>query len=938
MYPYDFQKLESKWQKAWDDQQTFKVGSIKEGTLDPSKPKYYVLDMFPYPSGKGLHVGHPLGYIATDIVARYKRMCGFNVLHPMGFDAFGLPAEQFAIETGTHPAITTDQNIDNMRNQLRACGLSYDWSREIKTTDPSYYKWTQWIFIKLYNSWFDEIDQKAKPIEKLIQSYENDEYRIDPKGNRIAKSDVGFQHAKKWKTFSSQEQEAILSKDRLAFLDDVTVNWCPGLGTVLANEEVTADGRSERGNYPVFKKPLKQWMLRITKYADRLEKDLKDVDWPEAVKQMQTNWIGKSEGAIVQFSLERNKEEKVSVFTTRPDTLFGCTFMVLAPEHPLVDHLVTDEQRQAVFAFREKMAAKSDVERQSDQKAKEGVFTGSYAVHPTMPDRRVPIWIADYVLMGYGFGAVMAVPAHDQRDFDFAKKHLLKIRAVVEPHPKFLKEHALSLMEYLEDPGALDVAYEGEGVSAQSDNLEIDFNGVTTNRAKEKMIEYLEKKEIGQKKIQYKLRDWLFSRQRYWGEPFPVLHGSGGSIQVVQEKDLPVILPEMEDFKPTALNDENASPQPSLGRAKEDWKEVTIDGNSYIRELNTMPQWAGSCWYYLRFTDPTNKNTFADEKEENYWMGNNGVDLYVGGVEHAVLHLLYARFWHKVLFDLGFVSTNEPFGKLFNQGYIQAYSYQDDRGMYVPAFDVQEEEDGTFTYEGQKVTRQLGKMGKSLKNSISPDEVIDMFGCDTFRLFEMYLGPIEQSKTWDTEAIVGVHRFLQRAWRNFVDEESGELLIVDTKMDDKLSLIVNKTIAMATKDMNEMKFNTAIAHLIQLNNLFVSMDKIPLEAARAFVLMLNPLAPHMAEELWQKLGYKESIAYASWPKADQNILSQDKVQVVVQINGKRRANLEVDGSATQEDIELLAKQDENVKKHLEGVTVVKTIYVPKKLVNYVVKP
>lgn len=937
MHPYDFRNLESKWRQTWEETKTFRVPSVLDEGFDTSKPKYYILDMFPYPSGKGLHVGHPLGYIATDIQTRFKRMQGFNVLHPMGFDAFGLPAEQFAIETGTHPEVTTLKNIENMREQLKICGLSYDWDREIKTIDPDYYKWTQWIFIQLYNAWFDADAQKAKPIDMLVKAFEDDLYRVTEEGQRVSKEDERFDQAKAWKDLNLAAQEEVLAQDRLAYLDDVVVNWCPGLGTVLANEEVTVDGRSERGNHPVIKRPLKQWMLRITAYADRLIQDLEGVDWPDAVKQMQVNWIGKSQGALISFEHEYDENLTIDVFTTRPDTLFGATFLVLSPEHPLVQTLTTDEQKEEVEAFVQKTKEKSDVAKQTDVTSKEGVFTGSYVKHPIM-DRNIPVWIADYVLMGYGSGAIMAVPAHDQRDFDFAKKHLLKIRAVIEPSTSFLKEHALSLMEYLDDPGALDEAYEGDGLVAQSETEKLSFNGLGVARAKEKITAWLIEQDKGESQTHYKLRDWLFSRQRYWGEPFPILFGEDGSIRTVDEADLPVTLPPMEDFQPPSAGSKDSEPQPSLSRAEEDWKTVEIDGVTYTRELNTMPQWAGSCWYYLRFIDPHNKERFADPKEEAYWMGENGVDLYVGGVEHAVLHLMYARFWHKVLYDLGHVSTNEPFGKLFNQGYIQAYSYQDARGMYVAAFDVQEEDDGTFTLDGNPVTRQLGKMGKSLKNSISPDEVIESFGCDTFRLFEMYLGPLEQSKTWDTDAIVGVHRFLQRVWRNFIDEDEGHLLTVEAPLDDKLKLILNKTIDAVTRDMNEVKFNTAIAHLIQLNNLFVSMDRIPLEAAKVFVKMLSPLAPHISEELWQRMGHEQTIAYEPWPKADKSILAKDRVDLVVQVNGKRRANLEIDPSLDKEDVQAIAEENPNVQKYLDGMDVVKLIYVPKRLINFVVKP
>ncbi|MEZ4845991.1 MAG: leucine--tRNA ligase [Bdellovibrionota bacterium] len=798
---------------------------MNEPGFDPSKPKYYVLDMFPYPSGVGLHVGHPLGYIASDIVARFKRMQGFNVLHPMGFDAFGLPAEQFAIETGTHPEITTKNNIENMRKQLKACALSYDWSREISTIDTEYYKWTQWIFLKLFNSYFDEKTQKAQPIENLIQQFEKDP-------------------SKSWTSLSRLEQENILSTYRLAYMKEVTVNWCPGLGTVLANEEVTNEGRSERGNFPVFKRPLKQWMLRITAYADRLIQDLNLVDWPDAIKQMQTHWIGKSEGGSVLFSLEKNPSQKIEVFTTRPDTLMGATFLALAPQHPLVASITTPENKKDVEAI---------AHATPDDEKKSGAFTGAYAIHP-VTGKQVPIWVASYILMDYGTGAIMAVPAHDQRDYEFANQYKLPIVQVVQSSEKVPANQA----------------FEGEGRAINSDFLD----GLKTSEAKQKMIAFLKEKKVGASQIQYKLRDWLFSRQRYWGEPFPILHHPDGYPVAIAEKELPVTLPPLKDFKPTASDDPNAQPQPSLGRAEENWKTVKKDGVVYQRELNTMPNWAGSCWYYLRFIDPRNKETLISASEEKYWMGKNGVDLYIGGVEHAVLHLLYARFWHKVLFDLGFVSTNEPFGKLFNQGYIQAYSYQDERGMYVDATKIKEVSPGKFEYEGKPVTRNLGKMGKSLKNSISPDEVIETYGCDTFRLYEMYLGPLEQSKTWDTEAIVGVNRFLQRAWRNLVSENGDALLIDQKNSEGKLKNLLHQTIFDVTKMMSDMRFNAAIAKLIELNNELVALEKIPSDVAKAFVLMLAPFAPHMCEEIWKRMGHTTSVAYAPWPTYEEAALKK----------------------------------------------------------------
>jgi len=890
---YPFGQIESYWRGFWEQNQTFRVPLAGEPGFDASKPKYYVLDMFPYPSGVGLHVGHPLGYIASDIVARYKRMQGFNVLHPMGFDSFGLPAEQFAIETGTHPEITTKNNIENMRKQLKACALSYDWSRELSTIDTHYYKWTQWIFLKLFNSYFDEKAQKARPIQNLIGQFEKDP-------------------TKRWSSLSNLEKENILSTYRLAYMKEVTVNWCPGLGTVLANEEVTNDNRSERGNFPVFKRPLKQWILRITSYADRLIQDLGLVDWPDAIKQMQTHWIGKSEGASALFALESDPKTQIEVFTTRPDTLFGATFIALASQHPLVQKITKPEYQKAVEA----VAAVTP-----DDEKKSGAFTGAYAIHP-VTGKQIPIWVASYILMDYGTGAIMAVPAHDQRDYEFATQYNLPIIPVVQSSEKT----------------PVNQAFEGEGVSINSQGNGLSLNGLKTSEAKRKIIQFLEEKKLGESRIQYKLRDWLFSRQRYWGEPFPILHHPDGYAIAVDESELPVKLPPLSDFKPKSSDDPNAQPQPSLGRAEESWKTVEKDGVIYQRELNTMPNWAGSCWYYLRFIDPKNDKDFVAPKEEKYWMGKNGVDLYIGGVEHAVLHLLYARFWHKVLFDLGFVSTNEPFGKLFNQGYIQAYSYQDERGMYVDATKIKESSPGKFEYEGKPVTRNLGKMGKSLKNSISPDEVIQTYGCDTFRLYEMYLGPLEQSKTWDTEAIVGVHRFLQRVWRNFVSENGNDLLIDSKSSDGKLKNLLHQTIADVTKLMNEMRFNTAIAKMIELNNELVGIEKVPQDIAKAFVLMLAPFAPHMCEEIWKRMGNQTSITYAPWPTFDPSALKKSEIEIVVQVNGKKRGNVFVSPGATQAQVEQAARAEESVVRHIEGFDIVKMIYVPGRLFSFVVKP
>jgi leucyl-tRNA synthetase len=898
MADYPFQDIEQKWQRFWETERTFRVADDP----DTSKPKYYVLDMFPYPSGVGLHVGHPLGYIATDIVARYKRMRGFNVLHPMGFDAFGLPAEQFAVEHGVHPRVTTEKNVDNMLRQLKSLGLSYDWDRKLSTTDVDYYKWTQWIFLQLFNSWYDEEVGTARPITELEARMARD------------RSD--------WSSLSAAEKEVALSEHRLAYLAEVPVNWCPALGTVLANEEVTNEGRSERGNHPVFRRPLKQWMLRITKYGDRLISDLDLVDWPEPVKLMQRNWVGRSEGANVDFPVDGH-DAVIRVFTTRPDTLFGATYMVLAPEHELVDALTTAEQREAVDAYRKEAAGKTDVDRMADSKTKTGVFTGAYAINPA-GGGRIPIWVADYVLMGYGTGA-MAVPAQDERDWEFAEVFNLPIIRTVQP-----------------PEGWEGKAFTGDGPAINSAFLD----GLKVKEAKAKMIAWLEQEGKGEGTVTYKLRDWLFSRQRYWGEPFPILHGEDGTVRAVNEADLPVALPPMEDFKPTASDDPDAPPRPPLARADEDWRIVTIEGQRFERELNTMPQWAGSCWYYLRFIDNKNPDAFVAGSRESYWMGDNGVDLYIGGVEHAVLHLLYARFWHKVLYDLGHVSTKEPFGRLFNQGYIQAYAYRDERGIAVdvsevvnqngrPAMDVQDQQGQQYFYKGEPVTQEYGKMGKSLKNAVSPDEINEEYGCDTLRLYEMYMGPLEASKPWNTRDIVGVNRFLRRVWRNFVDADTDALLVSDEAPTDDQMRMLHKTIERMTTDMERLSFNTSIAALIECLSEWLALDRIPRALAEPFVLMLAPLAPHMAEELWQRLGHTSSLAYEPWPVAEERWLVQDTIELVVQVNGKVRGSIQVPADADKDTIIAAAREDGNVARHLDGVTIRREIYVPGRLVNIV---
>ncbi|QNN23406.1 leucine--tRNA ligase [Planctomycetales bacterium ZRK34] len=930
MTSYEPQTIEQQCQDRWRQNNTFAVPNPGDPGFDATRPKFYVLDMFPYPSGVGLHVGHPLGYIATDIVARYKRMTGYNVLHPMGFDAFGLPAEQYAVEHGVHPRETTEKNIANMVRQLKRLGLSYDWDRRIATTDVAYYKWTQWIFLQLYNSYFNEGEQRAEPISELVKRLESGELDVAYDGRIV---DVGASGAmdalggppigaRKWHELKPDEQDAVLAEYRLAYLAEVPVNWCPALGTVLANEEVTNEGRSERGNHPVFKRPLKQWMLRITSYAERLAGDLDLVDWPEAIRKMQRDWIGRSEGALVDFEVANADAERseasgpIRVFTTRPDTLFGATYMVLAPEHPMVDELTTEAQRAAVAEYRKQAESKTDIDRQAETKTKTGVPTGAFAINP-VNGQQIPIWIADYVLMGYGTGAIMAVPGHDERDHAFAKAFDLPIVQVIKGGDKPIE----------------DEAYTGPGVNINSSNDDVILDGLPTPDAKRKITQWLNAKGLGKAQVQYKLRDWLFSRQRYWGEPFPILHGPDGEIRAVDEAELPVELPPMDDFSPTSSDDPNAPPAPPLSRAPGSWKNVVIDGVTYTRELNTMPQWAGSCWYYLRFADPRNQHRFAGGEAESYWMEPTGVDLYVGGAEHAVLHLLYARFWHKVLFDLGHVTTPEPFGRLFNQGYIQAYAYQDARGIYVDALKI-EEKDGQFFYEGQPVTRNLGKMGKSLKNAVSPDDMCEQYGADTLRLYEMYMGPLDQSKPWNTRDIVGVHRFLQRVWRNFFDDE-GKLLITDDAPDDATARLLHKTIKRVTDDMERMSFNTAIAALIELNNALVSLKQLPRAVAEPFVLMLAPLAPHVCEHLWQQLGHEGSVAFVDWPNYDESMLVEDSIQMVVQVLGKVRGRITVPADADNDAIEAAALGDDKVAANLEGKTVRKVIVVPGKLVNIV---
>jgi len=844
---YNFKQIEKKWQQFWLEHRTFAATDC-----DDSKPKYYVLDMFPYPSGQGLHVGHPEGYTASDIVARYKRMKGFNVLHPFGWDAFGLPAEQHAINTGTAPEETTRRNIDNMRRQVRSLGFSYDWDRELATTDPEYYKWTQWIFLKLFNSYFDDNDQKAKPIEQLPI----------PEG------------------LSEADKQKYIDDHRLAYEAEVPVNWCPALGTVLANEEVVG-GLSERGGHPVFRKPMRQWMLRITKYAERLIEDLKQVDWPDSIKKLQTDWVGKSIGADVDFELD-GFDATIRVFTTRPDTLFGATYMVLAPEHPLVETITSPENAEAVEQYRQQAARKSDLDRTDLAKEKTGVPLGAYAINP-VNQQKIPVWISDYVLISYGTGAIMAVPAHDERDFEFAKKFGLPIVPVVEPADPELAEQVRRG----------EVCFVGDGKAINSGR----FNGQNTEQFKQSITAWLAEMGRGRRSVNYKLRDWLFSRQRYWGEPFPILHTEDGRVVGLSEQDLPVTLPRIDDYKPTGTG------EPPLAKA-EDWVNVvTADGKNARRETNTMPQWAGSCWYYLRYLDARNAERPWDPEKESYWMP---VDLYIGGAEHAVLHLLYARFWHKFLYDLGYVSTSEPFQKLVNQGMILG-------------------EDGQ-------------KMSKSRGNVINPDKVVQEYGADSMRLYEMFMGPLEAIKPWSMQGVEGVHRFLQRTWRAIVDESSGRLhpAVQDAEPDEQTLRLLNRTIKKVTDDIETFGFNTAISAMMIFINHLGRQQIRPKSVVEKFVLILSPFAPHIAEELWQRLGHEQSLAYEPWPGYDAELVKEKQVELAVQVNGKIKDRIVVAADADEQQIRLKAMQNQKVQAAIGGKEPRKIIVVRSRLVNIVV--
>ena len=930
-------QIESRWQQYWDDNGTFHAPNptgdlaLADGTLP--EDKLFVQDMFPYPSGAGLHVGHPLGYIATDVFARFNRLLGKNVLHTLGYDAFGLPAEQYAIQTGTHPRTTTVANIANMRRQLGSLGLGHDKRRSVATIDPEFYRWTQWIFLQIYQSWFDEQQQKARPIDELYPMLESGE--------------LATKDGREYASLSEEEKDRAVDEFRLVYLSDSTVNWCPGLGTVLANEEVTADGRSERGNFPVFRKNLKQWMMRITAYSDRLLDDLELLDWPEKVKSMQRNWIGRSRGAEVDFRCEGHD---ITVFTTRPDTLFGAEYVVLAPEHPLVDALLSpvpyeddvdarwtyghEDPKEAIEAYRSDIAAKSDLERQ-ENKEKTGVFLGSYATNP-VNGKKLPVFTADYVLTGYGTGAIMAVPAHDERDYEYAQVFGLPITEVVA------------------GGDVSSAAHTGEGTYVNSANDDgLDLTGKSKAEAIATTIDWLAARELGVEKIQYKLRDWLFARQRYWGEPFPIVYDEAGRPHAIPEDQLPVELPEVDDYQPVSFDpgDHDTEPQPPLAKARE-WIEVEMDlgegTKTYYRDANVMPQWAGSSWYQMRYIDPTNSDAFCDIDNERYWTGPRpevhgpndpgGVDLYVGGVEHAVLHLLYARFWHKVLFDLGHVSSKEPYRRLYNQGYIQAYAYTDSRGVYVPAEEV-EERDGEFFYHGDKVNREYGKMGKSLKNAVAPDDIAENFGADTLRVYEMSMGPLADSRPWATKDVVGAQRFLQRLWRLVVNENTGEVAVVDAELGKKDLQQLHRTIAGVRDDYENLRVNTVVAKLIEYVNYLTKNypGGAPRAAVEPIAVMVAPVAPHIAEELWTRLGHEGTITFVSFPSFDEKYLVDDEIELPVQVNGKVKSRVQVAADVSQDDAVAAALADDKVLAAIGEKSVVKKIVVPGRMINLVVK-
>ncbi len=922
--------IESRWQRYWNEQDVFRTPNPGDPDFDGSKPRYYCMGMFPYPSGAGLHIGHLLNYIPNDIIARYKRMTGCNVLHPMGWDAFGLPAEQYAIQTGVHPAETTRTAIDNFRRQLKRFGLSCDWSREFATIDEDYYRWTQWIWLQAYRSWYDRDAGRARPISELVEQLENETYSVT--------TDLEIVHAppgddrSRWSELDHDARRTAIEHRRLAYLSEQTVNWCPKLGTVLANEEVI-DGRSERGGHPVHRRPLRQWMYRITAYADRLLEDLALLDWPDSTKRQQAEWIGRSEGAEVHFRVEAPWESSLEVYTTRPDTIFGVTFMVLAPEHPLVDRILDaaeeSEQHAEIAAYVEHARNRSDLDRRSDSGEKTGVASGAWAINPATGER-IPIWIADYVLMEYGHGAVMAVPGHDERDHAFAQRF------------------GLPIIEVVRDPsGAGHTCFGGEGICMNSSNAELSIDDRTTAEAKSTVIEWLEEHGLGRGKINFRLRDWLFSRQRYWGEPFPVVFDEDGHHHGLPDEALPLPLPDLEDFAPV----ESDVPTPLLGKA-EDWINTTAGAagipadvlapeTAVRREANTMPGWAGSCWYYLRYCDPGNSERFVSKEAEAYWLGPQpdgpgGVDLYIGGAEHAVLHLLYSRFWHKILYDYGHVSSPEPFAKLFHQGLLTSFAYQRSDASLVPVDEVEErgENEWVETNTGESVEQVVAKMSKSLKNVINPDDVIAEYGADTCRLYEMYLGPLEASKPWNPRDIVGVFRYLQRTWRLAIDEETGDLRCIEVA-DDQVERALHRTIAKVGEDIDRLSFNTAIASLIEFTNVATSAGGLTTDQLDRLARIMSPFVPHVAEELWHRLGHDRPVSISAWPSHDEDMLVDEMIELPVQIKGKIRSKIMLPADADEETTRTLALADERIAELVTGMEIRKVIVVPGRIINII---
>jgi leucyl-tRNA synthetase len=884
---YNFTEIEKKWQKYWEDNKTFKT---PEDLTNPKK--CYILDMFPYPSGAGLHVGHPEGYTATDIYSRYKRMKGFNVLHPMGWDAFGLPAEQYAIQTGTHPSITTKNNCDTFRRQIRELGLSYDWEREINTTDPKYFRWTQWIFLRLYNTWFDDKLQKGRPVSEL------------PIPEEIKKP-------------GKKEVSKYIDSKRLAYYDNALVWWCPSCRIVCANEEVLFDGSHEKCGNRVEKKNLKQWMLRIPLYAERLLTGFDQLEWPEGIKDMQRNWIGRSTGAEVDFQIE-GLNEKLTVFTTRPDTLFGATYMVIAPEHSLTETISKDDKRKAVNDYLRAASMKSDLDRTDLAKEKTGVFTGRYAINP-VNHNKIPIWVADYVLTGYGTGAIMAVPAHDTRDFEFAEKYNLPITCIQDPavsDPDQRKKILAGKECWTED---------GVYINSADSSTGIDINGFNKESGIAKITQWLESKNIGKEKVNYKLRDWLFSRQRYWGEPFPVIHWEDGEITILDEKELPLELPEMEKYLP------GESGESPLANATE-WLNVTDkSGRRGRRETNTMPQWAGSCWYYLRYIDPHNDKQIFDPEKEKYWMP---VDLYIGGAEHAVLHLLYSRFWHKVLFDLGIVSTDEPYSKLFNQGMILAFAYENEAGAKVAADVIEEREGKFFNREtGTELRQIVAKMSKSLKNVVNPDDVVSRYGADSLRLYEMFMGPLDVTKPWDDKGVKGVFNFLGRTFRFFSNPEN----IFPGNEDPEILKGLHQAVKKVEGDIENLRFNTGISAMMIFLNLAIKKGKVTKETVNTFAKILSPFAPHLAEELWQQQGHDKTLVYEPWPLVNEEYLKEDTFEYPVSFNGKLRFKIELPVTMGKDEVAGIVLADERAKKWLSTGTLANIIVVPNRIVNIVVK-